>query len=129
MTSQHDKPFILSQDTFLASQTFPLPQIPVIITIQLHKIPDQANNVYGVSVSHYIKTQELSAPAVNQLNQTIVCCAADNKSARDNNKAFDMIIDSFFDVYEEAKKGGLMPSKSWLVPNREFVEFNNTKVQ
>jgi hypothetical protein len=124
MTSLHDKPFILSQDTFLASQIFNLDQIPVKITIQLHKLPDQTSNEYFVSLSHFIQTPSRKpAPPVNQLNQTLV-------SESDNDKAFTTIRKSFLAAYEEAnEERHLMPDNSWLIPNSEFVEFNKKKVQ
>ena len=123
MTSQQKNPFIFSQTTFLESKKFVLPQIPVEITIQLHKDSDKASNEYFVSLSHFLKTpSQKPAPPVNQLNQTLV-------SEADNDNAFATIKKSFFHAYEEAKKRGLMPDNSWLIPNSEFVDFNNTKVQ
>jgi len=123
MKSLHEKLFIFSQGTFLESKKFVLPQITVEITIQLHKDSDKASNEYFVSLSHFIKTPSQNpVPPVNHLNQTLV-------SGADNDNAFATIKKSFFHAYEEAMKGGLMPDNSWLIPNIEFVDFNNTKVR
>ncbi|MBZ4218646.1 MAG: hypothetical protein LAC69_00445 [Chlorobium sp.] len=124
MTSQQKNPFIFSQTTFLESKKFVLPQIPVEITIQLHKVSGKANSEYFISSSHFLKTPLPStAPLVNQFDQTIVYRAVDNE------KAFETIKRSFFHAYEGAKNRCLMPDNSWLIPNSEFMEFNNTKVQ
>ncbi len=124
MTSLHEKPFIFSQDSFLESQPFGLDQIPFKIIIQLHKLSDQTSNEYFVSLSHFLKTPLRSiAPPVNQFGQTIVYRAVDNE------KAFETIKESFKYAFNNAKKGGLMPDNSWLIPNSEFVAFNKKKVQ
>ncbi|NMW20424.1 MAG: hypothetical protein HKK67_02065 [Chlorobiaceae bacterium] len=125
MTSPNQKPFMLTQSTFLASQSFVLPQIPVEIIIQLHKSPEKTDNKCYASLNHFIKTplQKHPAPLVNQLNQTLVFCNSDNDTA------FQTIRESFFAEYEETKKIGLMPSNSWLIPNSQFVKFNDATVK